>query len=217
MDRTAWVAIILCVIGLVLWEWWTISQTPPRPSTIAASPPPVSPTPSSLASATVAPLASPLPGVTAPTPPVAGPSFPLKTETLSNGDVELHFTNRGGGISEAVLPKHRAEHDTLVVLNSPEHLPIGAIVDNPAAPALTEYELTREGNAVQLKQTTVDNVTIRKKFFFPKAETKDNYIVELDIDLTNGGTKPYASPGYFLGLGSAAPIHANDYPSYQRL
>jgi YidC/Oxa1 family membrane protein insertase len=218
MDRTAWVAIILCVIGLVLWEWWTISQTPSRASTIAASPPPVSSTPSNLASATVAPLASPLPGVTAtPTPSVTVPSFPLKTETLSNGDVELHFTNRGGGISEAVLPKHRAEHDKLVVLNSPEHLPIGAIVDNPAAPALTEYELTREGNAVQLKQTTADNVTIRKRFFFPKAETKDNYIVELDIDLTNGGTKPYANPGYYLGLGSAAPIHANDYPSYQRL
>lgn len=152
-----------------------------------------------------------------PTPSVTVPSFPLKTEILSNGDVELHFTNRGGGISEAVLPKHRAEHDKLVVLNSPEHLPIGAIVDNPAAPALTEYELTREGDAVQLKQTTADNVTIRKKFFFPKAETKDNYIVELDIDLTNGGTKPYANPGYYLGLGSAAPIHANDYPSYQRL
>src|SRR6266404_4725543 len=138
MDRTAWVAIILCVIGLVLWEWWTISHAPPRPATIAAPPPPVSPTPSNLASATAAPL-------------------------------------------------------------------------------LTEYELTREGDAVQLKQTTADNVTIRKKFFFPKAETKDNYIVELDVDLTNGGTKPYANPGYFLGLGSAAPIHANDYPSYQRL
>ena len=214
MDRTAWVAIILCVIGLVLWEWWTISQAPPRPTTIAASPPPVSSTPSNLASATVAPLASPLPGVAAtPTPSVVVPSFPLKTEILSNGDVELHFTNRGGGISEAVLPKHKAENDKLVVLNSPEHLPIGAIVDNPAAPALAEYELTREGDAVQLKQTTADNVTIRKKFFFPKAETKDNYIVELDVDLTNGGTKPYANPGYFLGLGSAAPIHANDLPA----
>src|SRR5258707_5816641 len=123
MDRTAWVAIILCVIGLVLWEWWTISQAPPRPSTIAASPPPVSSTPSNLASATVAPLASPLPGLTAtPTPSVTVPSFPLKSETLSNGDVELHFTNRGGGISEADLPKHRAEHDKLVVVNSPEQL-----------------------------------------------------------------------------------------------
>jgi YidC/Oxa1 family membrane protein insertase len=219
MDRTAWVAVILCVIGLVLWEWWTISHTPPRTAPIATSVVSNSPAPSNFPGATAAPLASAVPAATAsPTPTSTTPSFPLKSETLSNGDVELHFTNRGGGISEAVLPNHKAENGKLVVLNSPEHLPIGAMIEDPNAPALTQYELTRAGDAVQLKQTTADNVTINKRFFFPKpTEAKDNYLVEMDIDLTNGGTKLYANPGYFLGLGSGVPIHANDYPSYQRL
>ena len=141
------------------------------------------------------------------------PAFALKTETISNGDVELHVTNRGGGISEAVLLKHKTENEKPVSLNSPKYLPIGAIVENPAAPLLPEYELTRDGEAIQLKHKTADNVTIRKRFFFPRKNEKDNYIVELDVDLQNGGTKTYSSPGYFLGLGSTAPIHPNDYPA----
>jgi YidC/Oxa1 family membrane protein insertase len=217
MDRTAWVAVILCVIALVLWEWWTVRQAPPRPLAITASSAPVSSVSPVTPSATTTPLASVLAAST-PTPAATIPSFALKTETLSNGDVELHFTNRGGGISEAILPKHKAEHEKRVSLNSPEHLPIGAMVENPAAPILTEYEMIRESDAVRLKQTTADNITIRKKFFFPKtSETKDNYLVELDVDLQNGGAKPYSSSGYFLGLGSAVPIHAKDFPSYTRL
>lgn len=216
MDRTAWVAVIFCVIALVLWEWWTVGRAPPRPLAITASPAPVSSV-SPAASASIAPPASVLPTAT-PTPAATIPPFALKTETLSNGDLELHFTNRGGGISEAILPKHKAEHEKRVSLNSPEYFPIGALVENPAAPMLTEYELTRESDAVRLKQTTADNITIRKKFFFPKtSEEKDNYLVELDVDFQNGGAKPYANPGYFIGLGSAVPIHAKDFPSYTRL
>ena len=52
-----------------------------------------------------------------------------RTETLSNSDVELHFTNRGGGIAQAILPNYLAEHGESVTLNSPARLPIGAIVD----------------------------------------------------------------------------------------
>ena len=33
----------------------------------------------------------------------------------------------------------------------------------------------------------------------------------------NRGSKPYQSAGYFVALGSAAPIHPKDYPSYTRL
>jgi YidC/Oxa1 family membrane protein insertase len=218
MDRTAWIAVILCVIALVVWETWVVRQSAQRQSTLAQAAASASPTPLVAASPSATPLATSAPVATpTPKPAATAPSFALKSETLTNGDLELHFTNHGGGISEAVLPKHKAEHDKLVSLNSPDYLPIGAIIDNPAAPALTEYELTREGDAVRLKHTTAEKITIQKKFFFPKKEEKDNYIVELDVDLTNGGTNAFTNPNYFLGLGSAIPIHADDYPSYTRL
>src|SRR5690348_12358846 len=99
MDRTAWIAIVLCVIGLVAWEWWTVKNAPPRPAATASP----TPAPVATASATVAPLASPIPTAIPQAQAPAAPEFAEKTETLRNDDVELHLTNRGGGIRDAVL------------------------------------------------------------------------------------------------------------------
>src|SRR5205823_5511879 len=51
----------------------------------------------------------------------------------------------------------------------------------------------------------------------PSSEKKDNFIAQLDIDFVNGGAAAYSMPGYFLGVGSSAPIHRTDYPSYTRI
>src|SRR5207237_1530056 len=102
MDRTSWSAIILCVIGLVVWEWWVAKQTPrPRPPTSAQ----LSPTPTPLAgtSPSAVPLtASSPPSAATGTPaPEATPAFPEKTEPMRNDDVESRLTNRRGGLAEA--------------------------------------------------------------------------------------------------------------------
>src|SRR5438132_8414719 len=153
MDRTAWIAITLCVIGLIAWEIWIARQPLP--------PPAIAPAPSSAAPlASGTPLVSAPSAVVTPAPPpataaTAAPSatpaqFEEKTETLRNSDVELHLTNRGGGISEAVLLNYPAEVEKSerVTLNFPARTPIGAIVDDPAAPFLTEYMITRAAGAV---------------------------------------------------------------------
>ncbi len=60
---------------------------------------------------------------------------------------------------------------------------------------------------MQFEGTTPEQVAIRKKFFFQKSsEKKDNYVIEMDVDLENQGTKPYQNADYFVALGSAAPI-----------
>src|SRR5438309_8227791 len=181
MDRTAWIVVILCVIGLVLWELYLVKQTPPRPAPVSVTPGQTSPA-TTIASPT--PLASPEVAQRAAEPT---PSFPEQVETLRNSDVELRLTNRGGGIKEAVLLNHVAEKGERVVLNSAECAPIGAITEQPSAPALPEFIASHESNAtVQFERTTPEQVTIRKKFFFPKsAETKDNFVAEMDVDLQN--------------------------------
>src|SRR5713226_6100089 len=167
MDRTAWIVISLCVIGLVAWEWWAARQAPPRASTIAASP---TATPLIAgASPSPAPLVSPLPSAT---PAVAEsvPSFPEKIETLRNADVELRLTNRGGGINEAVLLRQIAEKGQRVVLNSAQNAPIGAIIEQPSTSTLPEFTASTESNSVvQFEGTTAEQVAIRKKFFFEKS------------------------------------------------
>src|SRR2546423_636265 len=133
MDRTAWVVIALCVIGLVGWEWWIAKQTPrrPAPAVATSATPSASPliSPSAAPSVSAAPIASSTPAASA-TPP----AFAEKTETLRNNDVELRLTNRGGGIAEAVLLNHILQGDQRVVINSKNQSPIGAIVEQPTAP-----------------------------------------------------------------------------------
>ena len=216
MDRTAWIVVALCVIGLVAWQIYVAKQMPSRPAPI------------NLASGQASPAAKPKVFEASPPPPgpaatpksaEAVPGFAEKTETLRNSDVELRLTNRGGGIKEAVLLRQIAEKGQPVVLNSGQSVPIGAIIEQPSAPTLPGFTASTESNSlVQFERTTEEQVVIRKKFSFEKSsETKDNYVIEMDVDLENRGAKPYQSGGYFVALGSAAPIHPKDYPSYTRL
>src|SRR6266576_2458414 len=213
MDRTAWIVVILCVIGLVLWELYLVKQTPPRPAPVSVTPGQTSPA-TTIASPT--PLASPEVAQRAAEPV---PSFPEKIETLRNSDVELRLTNRGGGIKEAALLRQVSEKGQRVVLNSAESAPIGALIEQPSAPALPEFTASTESDSVvRFEHTTAEQIAIRKKFFFQQSpENKDNFVAEMDVDFENRGTEPYRSAGYFVALGSAAPIHSNDYPSYTRL
>jgi YidC/Oxa1 family membrane protein insertase len=221
MDRTAWIAVALCVIGLVVWEIYVARQTQPRPSITGAPLASFSPTPTPFVAApgvSPVPTATVVPSATPAAVPTV-PPFEEKIETLANSDVELRLTNRGGGVKEAVLLNHFAEKDERVVLNSGEHTPIGAMVDQPMSPALVEFKASRSPEGIlQYERVTPENVAIRKRFFFPKSqEKKDNFVAELDVDLENRSANPYVSNGYFVALGSAAPIHPNDYPSYTRL
>jgi YidC/Oxa1 family membrane protein insertase len=223
MDRTAWIAVCLCVLGLVAWEVWATRQRMPQPAGVARATPVLSASPGPRpATATTAPAATAAitaAGTIAPSAsPVATPMvFNEKSETLRNSDMELRFTSRGGGISEVVLPNYAAEEGKRVTLNSPAQVPIGAIVSDPGAPELAEFSLAREGNAVALETKTPEQLTIRKKFSFPAPEKKDNFIAEFQLDFVNRGAAAYANPGYYLSVGSSAPIHRTDYPSYTRI
>jgi YidC/Oxa1 family membrane protein insertase len=220
MDRTAWSVIVFCAIGLVAWEWWLAKHPPPRPvpATTALSPAPTAPAAiSPTAGASSAP-AAPIPSATPSTTPTAAPAFAEKTEALRNDDVEIRLTNRGGGITEAVLLNHLGQDDQRVVINSKEQMPIGAIVEKPEAPNLDEFTLSRDADGSFKCERTADNVAIRKKFFFPPSkEKKDNFLVEMDVDLVNSGAQPYSNPGYYVALGAAVPTHPRDYPYYTRL
>ena len=216
MDRTAWTVVILCVIGLVAWEWWIVKQAPQRAPATAA----VSPTPTTVVgvSPSIAPSVTPAPAASATPVAAATPAFAEKTETLRNDDVELHLTNRGGGIAQAVLLNQIAHDEQRVVINSKEQTPIGAIIEDPSAAKIDEFTLSRDADGSVKCERVADNVTTRKKFFFPPSnEKKDNFVAEMDVDLVNGGAQPYSNPGYFVALGSAAPIHPKDWSTYTRL
>src|SRR5436190_2765624 len=219
MDRTAWIAIILCVIGLVVWEWWVAKQAPrPRPPTSAQLSPPPTPLAGTSASAVPLTASSPPSAATGTPAPEATPAFAEKIETLRNDDVESRLANRGGGIGEAVLLNHIGQGGDRLVINSKDQSPIGAMVEQPNSPKFDEFTLIREADGSLRCERAAENVTVRKKFFFPPSkEKKDNFLAEMDVDLVNGSAQPYTNPGYFVALSSAAATHPKDYSYYTRL
>jgi YidC/Oxa1 family membrane protein insertase len=221
MDRQAWIAVTLCVIGFVALQVYNAKHMPPPPVRAMVSPTPAAaPESPATAAASQSPSVSPSPGaLSTPAPAASVPSFAEKTETLRNADVELRLTNRGAGISEAVLLKHTKENGQPVVLNSADRTPIGAIIEQPAAPVLPEFEIVQGSDgSIQFERKAPDGVNIQKKFFFPpSSEKNDNFVAEMDVDFRNDGAQPYTNPGYFVSLGSTQPLHPSDMPAYTRL
>ena len=215
MDRQAWIAVTLCIVGLVAWQVYTLQHPRPMPVRALASPSPGAIATNNATPAPAAP-AAPQPNEPAATPTPA--SFLEKTASLRNADLQLRLTNRGGGIADAVLPKHKAENGQPVKLNSANRAPIGAILEKPAAPLLAEFTIVpAPAGSVQFERALPNRVTLRKKFTLPAPPNeKDNYVAQLEVDFQNNGPTAYTNPGYFLALGSAAPIHRNDLPNYTR-
>ncbi len=221
MDRQAWIAITLCVLGLIGWQVYMVKHPAPTPAKVLASP-----TPGAIAAASVAPSQAPAapasmesagsvpPNGATPTPA----PFAEQTTTLKNADLKLLLTNRGAGIAEAVLPKHKAENGRPVQLNARQRLPIGALVEQPAKPNLEEFSIVPGEGSVQFERVLPNNVRMRKRFSLPAPPNeKDNYVAQMEIDFQNGGAAAYTKPGYYIALGSAAPIHRNDLPNYTRV
>ncbi len=220
MDRQAWIAVTLCVLGLIGWQFYMATHTPPAvPPQAAASRPPELATPTPAPAAAAAP-AAPAPDAVASTPVEAAPEFEEKIETLRNADLELRLTNRGGGIREADLLNHRAgKGEGHVVLNAGEHLPIGAVVEQPNASTLPEFQIAREGDgSVRFERTTPQGLTILKRFTLPQnAKPEDNFVAEMHVEFRNDGPQPHTQPPYFVALGAAAPMHVSDITAYTRL
>ncbi len=221
MDRTAWAAVTASVICLVLWYAYMAKLAPQPPArgatalqALPSSAPAASPgAPTPAPPVGTAPDSSPAPSP----PPAVVPDFAETHETLRNSDVEVQLTNKGGAISEVTLLNQRAI-DGPVVLNAGNKTPIAANVSDPASPSLPEYKATRQGDVVQYEYASPEGVTIRKKYSFASPnETKDNYAIQFDLDEINNGAQPISGGGYYLTLGTAAPIHPKDYPSYTRL
>src|SRR5437764_4146976 len=218
MDRTAWIAVTLCVLALVGWQVYVTSHAPP-PRPVLGKSSPAAASPSQSPDATPNPVAAGSPVASATPSPAAAAEFAEKRETLRNTDFEVHLTNRGGAVSDVVLLNHAAEKDQRVVMNPAARTPIAALVQDPAAIALDEFVPTAEpdGSVVYERKAPEGVVTTKHFFIPPPAEKKDNFLLRLDVDIRNDGAQPYNDPGYFVTLGSARPMHVNDWSAFTAL
>lgn len=213
MDRKAWLAISLSVIGLVLWYLFYVPPVPPPR------------TPAEQAAAAGTPQATPQQAVEPVVTPQPTPQTPVMTarsETLAAGEggdrAEFVFNNDTGGIQSAILLMHLGEDEEAVHLNRDAATPIGALAFDPAV-SLGGFEMTadREAGKVVFTRRDADGLEIRKVFTLPGSDVKASpYVVNLEVSFHNTAEIPVSRPAWFLSTGSAAPIHEKDLPTYTR-
>ena len=231
MDRKGIIGVAVAILVLV---WWQIDysrkmqryQEAQRAAQAAA---PADQSAAAPSDASAAPV-TPLPPSTAPAPRVAltpeQPPVEEKLEKLTSDAVEYTFTNRGGGISRAVLLKHVAEYgkvegdETKVTLNQLGPIPIGAVTETPGQHAGAAFTMQSNSPAgeVVFERTDERQLQTVKKFTMPKGSgLAEEYTSTMEVTFTNRGSQPIQVPGYYVHTGAAAPIHKNDMPYYTGL
>lgn len=214
MDRKAWIAITLSVIGLVVTQWY-ISNTYRKPVPTPAA----SPTPDASATPGAASTPSPTSLTAAPAPSAPVPSAPVLkpvSESLYSQNTEYVFANDEGGIERAILLLHGAEDKKQVAIQGREDLPIGALGEKPGE-AWGGFAMKTDpakGEAVFTKIDS-DGLEITKRFILPYAG-QDPYVARMEVTFKNTGTAALERDGYFVSTGAAAPIHQNDLPIYTK-
>ena len=206
MDRKAWIAVTLSVLGLLAWQWIYVNTYSSKPRV-----------PGSEAAATPRPTPAPAP-VAAPSPVPEEPVIAARNQSLYSKTSEYVFSNDKGGIERAILLLHLGENKQAVFLNGNRAMPIGAVGENPGEawggftmqidPAKSEATFARKD---------ADGLEIIKRFFLPEGEAKDGqYVVRMELTFRNAGNVDVDRKGYFVFAGGAAPIHSNDLPIYTK-
>jgi YidC/Oxa1 family membrane protein insertase len=218
MDRKAWLAVIVCVAALGLWQWAYVKYYSPTPEQLAemrqaaekakAAEPVPAPSP--------APTAAPLVAASTPAPATSVPAVPREEAKISTALAEFDFVSDLGGLRQVVLLGHLGENGGRVTLNIPEAMPIGAVSEVPGIP-LGGFirEAAPAPNQIVFARTGPDGERLRKIFTVDETgEGQGNYVVDLEVEFANPGTAPLQRLGLYVSTGGAAPIHYTDMAIY---
>lgn len=190
------------------------------PVQIAAETPGVAPSPA----VANAPAATPQPAQITSGQPMLQPALTEESAAedlfvVKTAAAEYAFTNLGGGIHHVDLYAHLHDKDggAPVRINSAARSAIGAISEVPGDAAQAPFTRvnTGEGGKVRYERVTPAGLQIAKTYSVNLGEGQENeYRCTVEIELKNTGGVAAQSPGLYLSLGSASPIHSKDQPRY---
>jgi len=222
MDRTAWIVIVLCVVGLIGYQWFYTEQyvKPAEEAARAAEEAATAASPAE-ADATASPTGTPATAVATPTAtpaPTPEASLSARTEVLGGEKAEYLFNNDTGGIEQVNLLLHTGENEEAVALNGDNKMPIGALGFG-TEPAAGGFMMTIDEAAQRalFEKNDSDGLKTTKVFRLPDENDDDTlYEVRMTLRFKNEGEAPVARGDYYVGAGSASPIHESDQPIYTR-
>jgi YidC/Oxa1 family membrane protein insertase len=219
MDRTSIIGAAAAVLVLVGWQYYTANYAakhqPPQPAaaqTATASGTPAQNTPAPQVA--TQPAAAPAAEMQAAAAPNA-PAAEEKTEKVSTQSADYIFTNLGGGIAKAVLKKYPGENGAIITLNDRGSIPVGAFSSKAGEGTAEPCAVTVRGNVVSCERMLPGQVQLTKTFVLPTGrQGLEEYLIKLDVTMTNHGDKTVGGGEWFLHLGSAVPVHEKDLPTY---
>ncbi len=212
MDRTAWIVVTLCTIGLVLLFQQSAKDAEKRQRFLAEQEKNRVIEERATGDGEADSQTEEEAVETAPEP---DPNVAVASEDtlrLETDEAIFQFTQLGGGIATVTLKNHRAFPDGQVVINEHGEAPIGAFASRSE---LNEQPLTfafspgPEGGMV-FKATNEGGIEVTKTY----TPTEDPYTLDLQVELTNNSGVNHSSNDYYLHTGALAYLHQREMPLY---
>lgn len=213
VDKVGWIGIAACLAALF---WYFSTQTPPPPSP-DKKPDPASADPANPDQPDPADPGAPANPEVDPAAPVPGPEAEAQLATLRSADLELQFSNIGGGIALAHIHGKDGKEEKSAKINEVGKAPIGAISRGSGKVAPMPYAVESQlGNVITYSATTPDGLKVRKTFTVPASGEGDPNVVKLQLVLENPGAAAISAADFYLYTGAAAQLRDTEWikPSF---
>ncbi|HUF64135.1 MAG TPA: YidC/Oxa1 family insertase periplasmic-domain containing protein [Verrucomicrobiales bacterium] len=221
MDRTGWIVVIVCSLGLAgFWFWNQRDLEEIARARRAAAAQASTGAEKADDSSIVAPGD---PGTAVPTPDlgegeIETPEAVAINEELRSSEVIYDFSNLGGGIATAHLLKHTAHPEGDLFINEYSSHPIGMIVRGISLPDRLEVHEMARPDAGSIVLTALNDAKLRFEKTFRLTEGAesggDPYLLELDIRITNESDVFQQGSEYYIYTGALSLMHPQEATLY---
>lgn len=211
MDRTSWIGVIVCLILLFTWSWWSTKEAAKRLEAERI-----------VAAERAAEEAEKGPAATGPAETSDDPTkgtgtstdiVPEQTKVLENDLVSFEFTNRGAGVRVAKLkeqPKTLGGTEPIGINENASH-PVGALSTGAGEFDTAVWTMAAaDPESISYSRTTEEGFAITKTYRLPGPDA-DPHEISLELTVKNEAETPLAFAGRYLYAGSAAPLHLNEW------
>jgi len=220
MDKTSWIAVILCSIGIVYFMPKSPKPQPGEGPKTEETTSPANGEPTPPVTTTGGGVTKPVDGAEAPVPVVdAAPTVAEETHIISTKEAEFTFTNIGAGIKSARMINEKSDFDEKedVIINDYSSYPVGALSSGIGDVETTGYTIKEKTNRSITFEGDVGGglVVIKTYTLLPEEQAGADFTFNLKMYLQNkAGTATFNDERYIY-LGLMAPLYPKE-TSYQR-
>lgn len=210
MDRTSWIAVVVCFLLLLAYGPVVNHFYPPAPRPTAGN---LTENATAAPAAPVTTPAAPSTGTTAPAataeiapagnPVPSAPPTPEQRPVLENDFVRVEFTSHGGAIRTIALKKHQAESGQPVILNQAARTPLMNLEGWGPGTGLEDHTVeAATPSSVTFTRTLRPGLVLQRTYTL-----LEDYRIQLAQTVFNRGGAPETLPAYGLHLGTVSSVY----------